>query len=158
MEAAALCRLWGILLTWGAELGSFRVLCAVGAVTNSRRQLCQNEQSHPPQLLLCLQLLFKNNSQIFPGLFHSGSMLLGDLFSLQRSVTHFGAACDQLQVHLSRAWFILLWGVAPSEESFPFVSTQAKQECRKSQIGNKTAALPQQPPTAAHTFGLFRLF
>lgn len=52
MEAAVLCRLWGILLTWGTELWNFRVLCAVRAVNNSSRAVeaeegscTQNEQS-----------------------------------------------------------------------------------------------------------------
>lgn len=44
MEAAALCRLWGILLIWGTELWSFRLLCTVGAVP---------KMNSPQQQLLC---------------------------------------------------------------------------------------------------------
>lgn len=54
MEAAVLCRLWGILLAWGPELWSFRVFCTVRAANNSSRAVeaaggswTQNEQSHP---------------------------------------------------------------------------------------------------------------
>lgn len=122
MEAAALCRLWGILLTRRTELWSFRVLCTVRAVNNSSRAVeaagdscTQNEQSYPEQQLLCQQLLFKNNSQIFPGLFLSVNLLLSDLFpfakmlcnTLEQPVASYG--CIYSRVGLSCSKLLHLW-------------------------------------------------